>query len=501
MSLIYGYTQNGANNGQPTSITDGVDSGRTVSYTFDSLKRLTAASTTGSTNYAAWGLSWTYDRYSNRTAQSATVGSPPSNSTPVNSANQVTGIGSSTFSYDANGNLTQDDNYQYTYDAENRLVQAQLKNGGAVQATYAFDGNGKRAVKVAPQQTGSNRTFSIYAGSRIVSEFSDASTATYTTGTTPGQAPSETVSLLLYQHSDHMSTRMATDQQGNVAEQKGHYPYGDSWYETGGAMGSVPRKFSKYMIETELPNSALHSSLAREHSARLGRFHSPDRRSAGQFNPQRMNRYAYASNDPINRWDPRGLQDLACSDDCWEIGDDQGGGALPPDMPPPDSPPPDDPICQADPTSLGCPGSDGPTPPDPPITPDPPAPPDPPPDQTPPQNCPWYDPSCLLPNYTQCNDAKQQCYNKADNSKQTASDLIDLVSSDLDLGCQVICLAAYGFAFDDPRYWTCVNTCQKAVSYATKAASLINDATYITAKATCDVEFWVCLVVGPPTQP
>ena len=47
-----------------------------------------------------------------RTAQTATAGNPPSNSTPVNSANQVTGIGGSTFTYDANGNLTKDDNYR-----------------------------------------------------------------------------------------------------------------------------------------------------------------------------------------------------------------------------------------------------------------------------------------------------------------------------------------------------------------------------------------------------
>lgn len=308
-----------------------MDSGRTVNYTFDSLNRLTAASTSGSTNYAAWGLSWTYDRYGNRTAQTATAGSPPANSTPVNTAtNQVTGMAGYTFTYDANGNLTKDDNYLYTYDAENRLIQVQPAAGGTAITTYAFDGRGKRSVKVAVGQPGSNRTFTLYSGSQIISEFNDASTATYTAGTTPGQAPSDTVSLLLYQHTDHMSTRLTTDQQGNVATQRGNFPYGDYWYENGGAaMGSVPRKFSKYMLDSELSSSALHSSLAREHSARMGRFHTADFVAGRAAVPQRLNRYSYASNDPINRWDPHGLDDWVCVDDCdlFAWGGGGGGGA------------------------------------------------------------------------------------------------------------------------------------------------------------------------------
>ena len=68
----YGYTQNGGNNGQITSITDAVDSGRSAAYTYDALGRLSTAATQGSAGYAQWGLSWTYDRYGNRTAQTVT---------------------------------------------------------------------------------------------------------------------------------------------------------------------------------------------------------------------------------------------------------------------------------------------------------------------------------------------------------------------------------------------------------------------------------------------
>ncbi len=94
-SLDYDYTQNGGNNGQITQITDNAQAGRTVDYTYDSLHRLKTSVTTGSTPYPQWGLSWTYDRYANRTAQTVTYGSAPSSSVTVSTTtNRITSMGS-----------------------------------------------------------------------------------------------------------------------------------------------------------------------------------------------------------------------------------------------------------------------------------------------------------------------------------------------------------------------------------------------------------------------
>jgi RHS repeat-associated protein len=304
-SLSYSYTQSGDNDGEIVSITDNVDSGRSASYTYDALYRLTAASTTGSSDYPAWGLSFTYDRYGNRTAQSVTAGTAYADSPTIStSTNQVTAYGGSSFTYDANGNLTQDDQYEYVYDGENRMVT--LKNlSGTTIATYGFDGHSMRIVKV----WGGGRTFDIYAWSQLISEFEDAASNTYSSGTTPGGATSDSASTILYHHPDKLTTRLTTDNSGNLANEQGHFPYGEDWYSVGTANGSVARKFTTYQQDFEANNAMLHYAQARESSARLGRFQSTDPVRGRINNPQRLNRYIYVKGDPINHSDRRGRDD------------------------------------------------------------------------------------------------------------------------------------------------------------------------------------------------
>jgi len=110
-SLTYSYGASGSNNGQISGITDNVDNGRTLSYIYDALGRVTNAVTVGSTNYPKWGLSWTFDRYGNRKTQSISSGCVAPMTCPTNSlipdptTNRVC---SSPYACDANGNLTND---------------------------------------------------------------------------------------------------------------------------------------------------------------------------------------------------------------------------------------------------------------------------------------------------------------------------------------------------------------------------------------------------------
>ncbi|HEV2221644.1 MAG TPA: hypothetical protein VGR84_01440, partial [Candidatus Acidoferrales bacterium] len=129
-----------------------MQSGRSATYTYDSLYRLTNAATTGSTGYPAWGLSESYDRYGNRTAQSTSSGCTgitcPTNSVAVSTTtNQIT---TSPEAYDLSGNMTNDGLNTISYDGEGRAVTA---SGGLGSGTYSYDGNGLRVEKVAGSTT------------------------------------------------------------------------------------------------------------------------------------------------------------------------------------------------------------------------------------------------------------------------------------------------------------------------------------------------------------
>jgi RHS repeat-associated protein len=302
--LTYGYGSSGANNGAISGITDGMDSGRSSSYSYDSLGRLSSGSTTGSSAYPAWGLSWTYDRYGNRTAQSIASGCSgitcPTNSLTVSTTtNRVTGTG---YSYDSAGNMTNDGYNAMTYDAASRLIAAtNTSSSGA----YAYDGKGMRVEKCIPNcSSPTTTTLYIFSGAKVLAEYDNGAAVgspsrenIYSGGSQIAKIAGSTTT---YYHQDHLSNRLVTNSSGGVVEQTGHLPFGESWYDT----GSEKWVFTTYERDAESGNDY---AQARYDVNRLGRFGSPDPLSGSTANPQSLNHYAYAGNDPVNSTDPTGL--------------------------------------------------------------------------------------------------------------------------------------------------------------------------------------------------
>jgi RHS repeat-associated protein len=316
-SLNYWYRQNAQNclngsaqnNGSIQCITDGLDGGRSINYTYDPLGRLISAQTNGDSAYPKWGLSESYDRYGNRLSQSVTAGSGPSSSLSFSGSNRNQPSG---YTYDASGNMTVEplipqQNYM-TYDGENRM--AGYSGNGA--ANYSYDGNGLRVVKSVQ---GGTAMVSIFSGSSVIAE--------YDNGAAPG-APSReyiynpaggaTTGLLAmisggattYYHQDHESVRMTTDgtlgspTYGQVLSQEGHFPFGEPWYQSG---PSNKWFFTSYQRDTE---TGLDYALARYYDSRTGTFCSADPLAGDPSDPQSWNRYPYGRNDPIDVTDPSG---------------------------------------------------------------------------------------------------------------------------------------------------------------------------------------------------
>jgi hypothetical protein len=167
----------------------------------------------------------------NRSTQSIYSGcvSPmtcPTSSVAVSATtNQLT----SPYAYDASGNMTNDGSNTLAYDGENRTASA--TNSGA-SGTYSYDGKGLRIKKVA----GSTTTVYVFSARNVIAEYDNGAAPTalsreylYSGATLIAKFDSTGTH---YYHRDHLSNRLVTDSSGNVAEQLGHYPFGESWYNT-----------------------------------------------------------------------------------------------------------------------------------------------------------------------------------------------------------------------------------------------------------------------------
>lgn len=307
-SLNYWYQQNstncphgtGGNNGAVQCITDITNSGRSASYSYDSLGRMISEQTTGSSGYPQWGLGQSYDRYGNRVSQTVTAGSGPSSSLSFNNGNQPNG-----YTFDSSGNMIVEPlapSNDMTYDGENRMTAFQ---GGGGAGTYTYDGNGLRVVKSVSTGT---TTVSIFSGRSVIAEYDNGATPSAPSreyiynggGDTTGLLAMISGGATTYYHQDHLSVRLTTDGNGNVVTQDGHFPFGEQWYETGPANKWF---FTSYDQDSE---SGLNYALARYYNSRTGTFCSADPLAGSPGDPQSWNRYAYGRNNPIGNVDPSG---------------------------------------------------------------------------------------------------------------------------------------------------------------------------------------------------
>jgi RHS repeat-associated protein len=201
------------------------------------------------------------------------------------------------------------------------------------------------------------------------------------------------------------SVRVVFDSAGNLINRMDYGPFGEQL----AGSGYSRRVYAQLFRDGETGQDY---AEARMYASRLGRLSAPDPVFSRLHDPQRLNRYAYAMNNPHSFVDPTGLQDCPV-DICREYPGDPGGPEGPGDPGDPGGPdrrgprrPPDqgpDPGCIPYPTVVasdcggepppegGPPGTPPPNPgPPPPPPPGPPGPPGPPPPPVPLPNEPLW---------------------------------------------------------------------------------------------------------------
>jgi RHS repeat-associated protein len=104
-------------------------------------------------------------------------------------------------------------------------------------------------------------------------------------------------------HNDHLGTTKAvTDHTGAVLERWDHYPFGEEWVS--GLAGDRYR-YTGHLRDQETGNDY---AGARYYANTRGRWLSVDPVLGDVSNPQRLNRYSYVGNDPVNIVDPDGRE-------------------------------------------------------------------------------------------------------------------------------------------------------------------------------------------------
>jgi RHS repeat-associated protein len=296
ISYTYNYPT-GTNNGQ---ISSQVVSGETITYQYDSLKRLISASSS-----ANWADSYGYDSFGNLLSMTPTAGSPPQLSQAVNPANnQIVGQ-----TYDANGNeLSAPAGGSLTYDSENRLLTAPGMQ-------YAYDSKNKRVW--AGTLSGGNLTaqevFVYGGGGQMLGEYSITVGSSSLTVATTQFTVYFGHKRIGVANSSGTADAFATDRLGSSGQ---FYPYGEG---KGGNNPADTWSFATYWTDSA---TGLDYANQRYFSGQFGRFITPDpyRGSAHAGNPQGWNRYAYTFGDPVNGNDPTGLVGaLPDTDACDEV--------------------------------------------------------------------------------------------------------------------------------------------------------------------------------------
>ena len=292
MTYTYSATQD---NGRIVSSADGV-TGENVSYTYDSLNRLIAAATSGTTG-VQWGDSYSYDGFGNLTSKVVTKGTAPQVYPQVNSATNQARM-SGDYGFDVNGNWLGSGGSQInTWNVENQLISNGSVDYGGNLLTYTYDPWGKRVLQYSVGG-GSGPTGTLYFYS-ITGQRLGIYTLNYLAGTQ--------TSVNMYFGGRLLA---AVDRLGSVRGNRNgaiaYYPWGEE--RTATPAGND--KFATYFRDSSVAGVGEDYASARYYNNNFGRFWSPDPFRHGKLRrPQTWNQYLYAGNDPVNRYDPDGTDD------------------------------------------------------------------------------------------------------------------------------------------------------------------------------------------------
>lgn len=253
-------------------------------FGYDNIDRLTTVTGGVSENYV-------FDSVGNRTSshRSSNYGYQP--------FNKIASTQTATYGSDANGNMTSKSEgsnfWRYTWDYENRMTEASTRKN---KVRYRYDALGRRVSRGLGY--GKEQTKFTYDGQDVLVDDNFGTQTKYLNGAgIDNKLRQTTGSTTSYFLADHLgSTNGLANSSGALTASNSYDSFGNSSNSVGTRYQFTGREFDNF--------TGLQYSRARFYDPNLGRFISED--PVG-FEAGDVNLYGYVGNDPLNYYDPMGL--------------------------------------------------------------------------------------------------------------------------------------------------------------------------------------------------
>ncbi|QQR54808.1 VCBS repeat-containing protein [Candidatus Peregrinibacteria bacterium] len=266
---------------------------KTITYSYDALDRLVRATSSGRAE-GDYDEMYEYDSLGNLSYRTS-LGELLYEGAHPHAVSSAAGL---TYTYDANGNLLTDGVHSYAWE-NNRLITADGKAFG-----YDFSGSRYKTVELGDYSYYINA----YQEQRGGTETSAGNTTYYIFAGGQRLAIREGTNII-YNHQDHLGgTAFTTDRTGAVSQVYEYLPYGEELESSGTT--DAAHSFTDKELDDDL---GLYYFEARWYNPLTGRFISADpaqHTMLGQImgDPQSLNAYTYARNNPLIYIDPTGLK-------------------------------------------------------------------------------------------------------------------------------------------------------------------------------------------------
>jgi RHS repeat-associated protein len=254
----------------------------TITYTYDSLYRLTEADYSSGENFQ-----YVYDAVGNRTSYTATITSTQNTTYSYDAANRLVNVSGVAYTWDDLGRLTHDGTYSFTWDAASRLITV---TDGVTTIGFRYDGDGNRLAEIV-NGTLTTHTLDVGLGlPEVLVAYESAGTVWYLH--LLGGVATDDGTAWTYSAADALgSVRQQLDSSGDVESVNSYRPFGSPLEGDGGN----PYGFTGEWLESAV---GLLYLRARYYNPYLNRFINPDTIVSDFGYPASIHRYLYVFNNP-----------------------------------------------------------------------------------------------------------------------------------------------------------------------------------------------------------